>query len=283
MEEKLRTAAKIYKEIDIPKELCVRVSETIKLQRKNKSNIRYIWRCAAVTAACICLFAMVVNVNFAFAQSVYNIPVIGQIAKVFTFRVYEKANDTYKLKAEIPTLSDIPDKNFEEVVNKEINTKLDAAMAEATVRADEAKKAFIDTGGKEEEFIPIKIKVNYEIKHNLDGVLSFVINKTETTAAAYNERTFYNIDIVKGSNITLTELHGENYVEKINDIIKLEMAQKEKESPNYYFQGDMGFKTISANQKFYINESGNTVIVFEKYEIAPGAMGPQEFEIKDGT
>ncbi|HEY5586054.1 MAG TPA: DUF3298 domain-containing protein, partial [Ruminiclostridium sp.] len=246
-------------------------------------NIRYIWRCAAVTAACICLFAMVVNVNFAFAQSVYNIPVIGQIAKVFTFRVYEKANDTYKLKAEIPTLSDIPDKNFEEVVNKEINTKLDAAMAEATVRADEAKKAFIDTGGKEEEFIPIKIKVNYEIKHNLDGVLSFVINKTETTAAAYNERTFYNIDIVKGSNITLTELHGENYVEKINDIIKLEMAQKEKESPNYYFQGDMGFKTISANQKFYINESGNTVIVFEKYEIAPGAMGPQEFEIKDGT
>ena len=29
-----------------------------------------------------------------------------------------------------------------------------------------------------------------------------------------------------------------------------------------------------------MNENGSPVIVFEKYEIAPGTMGPQEFEIR---
>ena len=32
-------------------------------------------------------------------------------------------------------------------------------------------------------------------------------------------------------------------------------------------------------QDFYINSNGKVVIVFEKYKIAPGYMGTQEFEI----
>ena len=40
-----------------------------------------------------------------------------------------------------------------------------------------------------------------------------------------------------------------------------------------------GFIGISENAKFYINENGNPVIVFEKYEIAPGSSGEIEFEI----
>ena len=40
-----------------------------------------------------------------------------------------------------------------------------------------------------------------------------------------------------------------------------------------------GFETIEAEPDFYVNEKGNPVIVFEKYAIAPGAMGEVEFEI----
>lgn len=39
------------------------------------------------------------------------------------------------------------------------------------------------------------------------------------------------------------------------------------------------FKGIEEDQGFYINEKGNPVIVFDKYEIAPGSMGMQAFEI----
>lgn len=40
------------------------------------------------------------------------------------------------------------------------------------------------------------------------------------------------------------------------------------------------FTGISENTKFYMNEAGNPVIVFDKYEIAPGSAGAVEFEIE---
>ena len=39
------------------------------------------------------------------------------------------------------------------------------------------------------------------------------------------------------------------------------------------------FEGIDENTPFYINETGNPVVVFEAYEIAPGSEGTQEFEI----
>jgi len=36
---------------------------------------------------------------------------------------------------------------------------------------------------------------------------------------------------------------------------------------------------ISPNQNFYITEEGKLVISFDKYEVGPGYMGIQEFEI----
>ena len=39
------------------------------------------------------------------------------------------------------------------------------------------------------------------------------------------------------------------------------------------------FEKIAPEQKFYINENYKLVIVFDKYEVAPGYMGVVEFEI----
>ena len=44
--------------------------------------------------------------------------------------------------------------------------------------------------------------------------------------------------------------------------------------------GIEGFTTVSENTKFYLNEAGNAVVVFDEYEIAPGYMGMPEFEIE---
>ena len=42
----------------------------------------------------------------------------------------------------------------------------------------------------------------------------------------------------------------------------------------------MDFREIENEyQNFYINSEGKVAIVFEKYEIAPGYMGTQEFVI----
>lgn len=43
----------------------------------------------------------------------------------------------------------------------------------------------------------------------------------------------------------------------------------------------MGFKGISENQNFYINDANQIVVVFDKYKIAPGSSGEPEFIIKE--
>ncbi|MFQ7057552.1 MAG: RsiV family protein [Turicibacter sanguinis] len=43
------------------------------------------------------------------------------------------------------------------------------------------------------------------------------------------------------------------------------------------------FKSIADNQTFYINSSGDVVVVFDKYSIAPGYMGFPEFTIHSSS
>ena len=40
-----------------------------------------------------------------------------------------------------------------------------------------------------------------------------------------------------------------------------------------------GFKEISGNQNYYINNEGNIVIAFDEYEVGPGYTGAPKFVI----
>ena len=60
--------------------------------------------------------------------------------------------------------------------------------------------------------------------------------------------------------------------------IQKQIEQRENETGMQYWYEDS--EGINENTKFYMNEAGNPVIVFEKYEIAPGAAGQQEFQIE---
>ena len=61
-----------------------------------------------------------------------------------------------------------------------------------------------------------------------------------------------------------------------------QIAQRSQDPDHVYWGGDEyseAFTSIRDNQPFYLNEAGRPVVLFEKYEIAPGYMGVQEFEI----
>ena len=108
-----------------------------------------------------------------------------------------------------------------------------------------------------------------------------MIMKSETLASAYTEMYFYNIDIETGKNLNLRDVLGSNYKEIVDEAIYEEIEERSKNPENIYFKkGEGGFEGIENEyQKFYINSEGKVVIVFEKYEIAPGYMGIQEFII----
>lgn len=175
-------------------------------------------------------------------------------------------------------------------INKKIDNYIQKYISGETERFEEYKTAFFETGGTEEEWADrtFDITVDYEVKYQRGAVVSFVITASENWCAAYGERTFYNLDLLNGKNIELCDLLGSNYVEVANVQIIRQMKERAEENPDYVYwgvtdegavQGFVGFTTVNEETEFYINSLGNPVIVFDKYEVGPGSMGEQEFEI----
>lgn len=281
--EEIKKAQEVYKSIKIPSKLESCVKEAISNKTKKYYSFRGLKYAMSTVACTFVAFIFFVNVNPSFAQQMYDIPVIGDIAKVFTVKEYHENDDLKLINAKIPAIQNTGNTDLEQRINYEIMTKMNDALKEAEDRAAEYKDAVIATGGEEKDYVPVNIQVDYEIKYSVDDIISFVIYKSETLASAYTETFFYNIDIETGKNLNLKDLLGENYKDIVNEAIYNEIEERSKDSDNSYFTADEGgFAGITDEfQDFYINSSGKIVIVFPKYAIAPGYMGVQEFEIDE--
>ena len=278
----IKKAKKVYNAIEIPEELEYTINKAVlhsKIKKNNKfNNIKY-----AITAMACTFFAFIfiVNVNPSFASSISEIPIIGDMAKIFTIKEIKQEDKEKLINAKIPALENTGNTELEKRINYEIMLKINGILEEVNQRAAEYKKAVIETGGKEEDYIPINIIIDYKVGYMSDEIVSFMILKTETLASAYTEMYFYNIDIETGKELNLRDVFGSNYKEIIDEEIYKQIEERSKNPDNIYFtKEEGGFEGIGNEyQKFYINEKGRIVIVFEKYEIAPGYMGTQEFEI----
>ena len=281
--EEIKKAQEVYKSIKIPSKLESCVKEAISNKTKKYYSFRGLKYAMSTVACTFVAFIFFVNVNPSFAQQMYDIPVIGDIAKVFTVKEYHENDDLKLINAKIPAIQNTGNTDLEQRINYEIMTKMNDVLKEAEDRAAEYKEAVIATGGEEKDYVPVNIQVDYEIKYSSDDIISFVIYKSETLASAYTETFFYNIDIETGKNLNLKDLLGENYKDIVNEAIYNEIEERSKDSDNSYFTADEGgFAGITDEfQDFYINSSGKIVIVFPKYAIAPGYMGVQEFEIDE--
>lgn len=80
--------------------------------------------------------------------------------------------------------------------------------------------------------------------------------------------------------ISLKDVLGENYENIANSAIQAQIEQRTNEGKVFFAPEEGGFTGISDDTRFYMNEAGNPVVVFEKYEIAPGSAGEVIFEIK---
>ena len=167
-----------------------------------------------------------------------------------------------------------------EAVNAEIQERVDAKIAEGEQLIAEYKEAYFATGGTEEEWAQHdnKVTVTYEIKSQTDETVSFVVESAVSFANAYQEETYYNLNLADDRELTLQDVLGEDWVEKCNESIREQMDAAE--DPSVYFTPDAGgFTTVDEDTQFYLNEAGNPVVVFPPYTVAVGAMGTVEFEI----
>ena len=93
-------------------------------------------------------------------------------------------------------------------------------------------------------------------------------------------------------SISAKELADLFNTDKFSDIlveeIKMQMQEQMANDENIsYWINNSGigeeFATVSADHNFYWNENGDLVIIFDKYEVAPGSMGTPEFVIDKGV
>lgn len=284
MNNPMEKAKKKYDETEIPDELAERIQMEIKRQDSKRRKAVF-WnlgfrRGLAAAAAAVVLFTIGLNTSTVFAETVGNLPVIGAVARVLTFCSYETEDEDLKISVEIPSIEMISEdfSDLEKSVNEEILRLCEQYAQEARTRAEEYRKAFLDTGGTEEEWAAhnIEIRVWYEVKSQTENYLSLAIIGTENWNNANNQIRYYNFDLKKGTLATLADVLGENYKQIADDAIRSQMEERKADGVVYFDD----FEGINEDTPFYINESGNPVIVFEAYEIAPGSEGQQEFEIK---
>lgn len=280
---KLEEAKKIYETITPPKLYNHMVEQAVNgdvLVRKKTNH--YIWykMVTASAAAVIAIFVIMLNTIPSFASAAYEIPVLGDIARVFTFREYQLSSSVYDIQVEVPSIRNTGDTDLEKRVNNQIQDRIDQIVENAKQRGKQAIDDQLAEGGKEEDLIPFHIMITYEVKSSNENTLSFVVNDTESSVTSYTYQTFYNIDLKTHKDITLSDKLGGDYSIIIVDSIQKQIEQRIQEHPDWsYTVTETDLKEMVNDIKFYINDVGNVVISFDKGEIAPPPMGIQDFEI----
>lgn len=273
-----------YNALEIPPELEKVVRDAIKQGLNGLKTARgggRIDRMALRTAAMFALCCVtLLNLSPRFAAAAAELPLLGPLARVLTFREYHCEDEIKYIDAEIPQIDNTGKSELEQRVNLEIQAIMDDYLAQSELRAKEYFDAFVAAGGAPEDFIPLGITMGYDVKHLSEDCVSFTVYHYETRFSAYNTVDYYNLDLESGRYLTLRDWLGEDYREIAAGSIKRTVSSWSQEQRDMLWQ-DISFEElIDESTDFYINQDGRAVVVFEKYQAAVGAAGALEFEIE---
>ncbi|MDQ0089030.1 hypothetical protein J2T12_002440 [Paenibacillus anaericanus] len=280
MNNNIEQLQKEYQEVPIPEELDMIVSRSIQQSLKGNRNKRtkYKWFASAGTAALIFLIA--INASTSVANALSSIPGVDRIIKVLTFREYIVEEPNYDANIKIPAITNMDNKALELGLNNKYLSENKALYDKFQAEMNDLKK---QGGGH------LGLDTDYEVKTDNERIFSIGRYVVETVGSSSMEVTFDTIDKKNQILITLPMLFKDNqYIERISDNIKEQMKAQMKADPDkVYWLSETDddvppteeFKTIAEDQSFYINSDDKLVIVFNKYDVAPGYMGSVEFVI----
>lgn len=272
-----------YEQIQIPAELDEMVQEAITegLSARSRRTVASVSKRAGLIAAVLLLcMVSLLNLSPVFASAACELPVVGGLCRVLLFREYHTQDNIKYIDAEIPQIENTGKTELETRVNLEIQEAINACLQESEARAQEYFDSFVATGGDPKQFTPLGITVDYEVKHISPQYVSFVVRQYETAFSAYNQYFYYNLDLETGRELTLRDWLGNDYRQIAAENIEKTIAGWSKEQRSLLWDDLSVIDLISENTDFYLNESGQAVVVIGKYEAARGSAGQLEFVIE---
>ncbi len=232
-------------------------------------------RLGRVPAVCagtfLCFF--LINCMPAMADALEAVPVLGQVVRVADLRSYSLGWGDTGITVQDPVLEgDSP-------AVDELTAQKDAFLAQMRERflAYAARKY---RGYVAED-------ITYDIVRDDEALFILRFSATLNAGGSVDYSRYITVDKGTGQVLELSDLFlpESGYLFPISREIKAQMAEQIKAGQaDYFLPGGIWaeeecFQSIDPDQNFYINESGQLVIVFAEYEVAPGSMGEPEFVI----
>ena len=187
--------------------------------------------------------------------------------------------DYLEIAISYPVISGLTDAKFQEELNYFIEKQVTKAKDDIEVHLQE----YVEMAEEGDfEIRPHQLFVEYDVKANNDDFLSIAMTYYTYTGGANGMTVVNAFNINKKANTSfhLKDLFKADvdYKGIINKEIEEQIKLRSDGENEMFFEGEMGFQGIKDEATFYLTDN-NLVLFFEKYEIAPGAMGIPEFAI----
>lgn len=262
------------------KQLHRTIKEAGKMKEKRIGGIRFAVAAAAVAAG---LFVILPNTSGTIAHAMEQIPIIGQLVKVVTFRDYEYESDRNMADIEVPEI-----KPEEQLADSTLQENIDRTTAEINAEIQSITDELIAEFEKnlDEEMGYQDVVVKSEVLATTPEYFTLKLICYQGAGSGYQWNYFYTIDLNTGERLQLKDIfeEGADYITPISENIKVQMQERmDADESVYYWLNDeieeWNFKAITDETSFYLNERGNVVIGFNEGDVAPMYMGTVEFEI----
>lgn len=266
-----------YENIEIPDELEFLVRTTIKEQEKKMKRKNIINKSVIAAAVAGVVFVGSINLSSEISYALSEVPVLGSIVRVLTFKTFELKDNNFDAELKTPAIEGL-DSKLEAMLNQKYLDENQKLYDDFMKEIDELKKADMDEAH-------MGIASGYEVKTDTDKLLVIGRYVVNTAGSSSTTIKYDTIDKQNKILITLPSLFkDEAYIDIISENIKAQMKEQMKDENNVYWledemMGDENFSKIDKNQSFYITKDNQLVIAFDKYEVAPGYMGNPEFII----
>lgn len=233
------------------------MSTNYKFYNKKQRKFR---KTLTLVASLIFLFTIILNTNHSFASTFGKIPILDNALQVMTYTVYKEIGDKYEMN--------IDNINLYRKSNSDSFTYINEKYDKRAKQLNEEFQLVLNEFGREN----VALTAEYKIKAINPTTMSIELAITETVASSNTRLEYDTIDIKNETFLTLKNLFkNDSYIQIISQEIKNQMKEVENSTYNFY--------KIDKNQQFYISNDNKLVIVFDKYQIAPGFMGNLEFQI----
>ena len=251
----------------LPEDYAGRVFQTCAALEENRPRKRRPYRWMAWAAAVLALCIAVPNVSPAAAASMADLPVLGAIVRVVTFRSYIYDDGFHSADVSVPELAG---SQAAQKVNEQVRDYTDRLMGafEETCEAELGQEGYLG------------LDVTSSVVTDSDTWFTLRVDAVETQASGYQFSRFYHIDKAADRVAILGDLFREDadWSAVLTREVRRQMEERmAADSGASYFPEEL--TEIGPEQNFYFNESGELVLVLDEYTIAPGSMGMPEFTI----